>query len=93
MHETEMIVTIVAMCLTYSLLKHIFTPREVKIRKSGREPFADLRRARTRVVEEVEEAPDPAAENAQLKQRSEELLHRLSVLEEILGPERKAQRS
>ena len=90
MHGTEMVVVIVAMCLGYSLVKHIFTPKEVKIRNAGGDPYN--RTFRRHTGEQELEDLDLAAENRLLRQRAEDMMHRINVLEEILNADRKAQK-
>jgi hypothetical protein len=94
MQAPEMIVAIVAMSLGYSLLKHIFTPREVKIGRMERYRKPGKGKWKKQVTYEEPVVSETTMEsNGELKIKADELLRRLSTLEEIMTSEKHAERS
>lgn len=75
MESFQFVIVLVAMCLSYSLLKHILSPRKPASKKSRRRQIFSRE----------------YSEN--LQSRADEMLKRLSTLEEIITSESKAKRS
>ncbi len=67
------VITLVAMCMGYSLLRHILAPRGEKISKKRRRG--------------CEPNPMTYEEQIELQTRAEELMRRVNTLEEIVASE------
>ena len=80
MGQAEFWIAVLAMCLGYSLLKTLITPKS-EYRKAGK------RRSTYR-----EKGHDKQEYSEDLEQRAQDLLKRVHTLEEILASERSVER-